>query len=155
MFYNVSRSTMPTTIFTAGEYNPEKERRKRLRIMAVICIVIILGALAYSFRNWPYEHRASQFFTLLQAHHYKQAYALWLNDPDWERHPAQYKNYPFDDFYRDWGPGGEWGAIRSHDIVGSAAKGSGVIVVVRINGRVEPARLWIEKKDKTFTFSPY
>ncbi len=146
---------MSTTIFTAGEYNPEKERRRRHRIIAIVSILVILAALAYNFRNWPYEHRVSNFFTLLQNQDFKGAYALWQNDPAWEQHPQKYPNYPFADFYRDWGPGGEWGVISSHDMVGSAAKGSGVIVAVRINGRVEPARLWVEKKDKTLTFSPY
>jgi len=34
-------------------------------------------------------------------------------------------------------------------------KGSGVIVQVTVNRRADKARIWVEKKDKTLTFSPY
>ncbi len=148
---------MSTTIFTAKEYNPEKEHRRRQLYIAIICIVVIVAGLFYIFRNWPYEHRVDQFFTALEQKNYKQAYAIWMNDPNWEQHPDKYPNYPFSDFYRDWGPGGEWGIIKSFHVKGSARpKGdSGVIVVVSINDRVEQARMWVEKKDKTLTWSPY
>ena len=32
---------------------------------------------------------------------------------------------------------------------------SGVIVEVVVNGRSEHARIWVEKSDKTLSFSPY
>jgi hypothetical protein len=146
---------MSTTIFTAPQYDPEKARRRRQRILAIVALVVILAALGYLFRNWPYEHRVNNFFELLEKRDFKTAYAMWQNDAAWEQHPDKYPNYPFADFYRDWGPGGEWGVIASHQVVGSARTGSGVIVAVRINGRVEAARLWVEKKDKTLTFSPF
>jgi hypothetical protein len=146
---------MTTTIFTAGEYDPAKERRKRKRILAIVCAVLIVGGLGYLFRNWRYEYRVNQFFTLLQQGNYPQAYGLWTADPNWQQHPQRHQLYPFTEFYQDWGPGGDWGLIHSHRIVGSAAKGSGVIVAVRLNDRVDPVRLWVEKKDQSLTWSPY
>jgi len=145
---------MSTTIFTAGEYNPEKERRKRLKKIAILCLVVILGAVAYTFRNWRYEHRVDRFFSLLEQKDFKQAYGLWTADPDWEQHPDRHQNYSFSEFYQDWGPAGEWGAIRSHQVEGSVRVGSGVIVVVKINGRVDTARMWVEKRDMSLTWSP-
>ena len=149
---------MSTTIFTASAYDPRKERRRRRIIIAILAVLIVLGGLAYAFRYWPYEHRVDNFFSALERQDYKRAYAIWKNDPDWERHPAQYKDYPFTAFYGDWGPGGEWGSIQSHKIEGAATPpggSSGVIVVVTINNRVEPVRLWVEKKQKTLTWSPF
>jgi hypothetical protein len=149
---------MATTIFTAKEYDPEKDRRKRQIILAVISLAVILGCLLYVFRYWPYEHRVNQFFTALEKKDYKQAYAIWQNDPTWEQHPDKFKNYPYSEFYQDWGPAGEWGVITSHRVEGSTAPrggSSGVVVVVTVNQRAEPARLWVEKKDKTLTWSPY
>jgi hypothetical protein len=149
---------MSTTIFTAREYDPDKERRRRQTVLAILSIVIILGGLAYLFRFWPYEHRVGGFFNALEKQDYKQAYAIWENDPNWEQHADKFKDYPFPEFYRDWGPDGEWGPIRSYKIEGATTpKGgsSGVIVVVTINDRVEPARLWVEKKQKTLTWSPF
>ena len=81
-----------------------------------------------------------------------------MHDPDWKQHAEKYSQYPFNDFYRDWGPGGEWGKINSYKVYGSTSPrggGSGVIVEVVINNRAEHARLWVQKSDKTLTFSPY
>jgi hypothetical protein len=89
-----------------------------------------------------------------------------MNDVDWKQHPDKYARYTFPDFYKDWGPGGEWGIIKSHSIDGTAVpKGgnagafvspSGVVVVVTVNERVgDKAHIWVEKSDKTLSFSPY
>ena len=68
---------------------------------------------------------------------------------------------------KDWGPGGEWGVIKSYHVDGSAVpKGgngtkfdvspSGIVVVVTVNERVaDKAHIWVEKSDKTLGFSPY
>ena len=67
----------------------------------------------------------------------------------------------------DWGPGGEWGLVKSYHVDGSAVpKGgngtkfdvasSGVVVVVTVNERVgQKAHVWVEKSDKTLGFSPF
>jgi hypothetical protein len=148
---------MATTIFTAGHYDPEKARMKRQIIAGIICVLVIVGGLAYLFRYWPYEHRVDRFFNALEKQDYQHAYAIWQNDPGWSQHAAQYKGYPYEDFYRDWGPGGDWGPIQSYKVEGATTpKGhsSGVIVVVTVNGRAEPARVWVEKQSKTLHFDP-
>lgn len=150
---------MATTILTAPPYDPKRDKRKKQIIIAIICVVIGIAALVYAFRHWPEEHAVDKFFTALQNKDYKQAYGIWMADPTWEQHPQKYSNYPFNEFYQDWGPGGEWGIIRSFHIDGSAVpKGpsSGVVVVVTVNDRVaDKARIWVEKSNKTLTFSPF
>ncbi len=148
---------MPSTIFTAPQYDPRRERRKRIVIVAVIVGVLIVAALAYLYRNWPEERVVDHFFSALVNKDFERAYGLWVHDPEWKQHPEKYPNYSFREFYNDWGPGGEWGIIKSFRIEGSANPkgGSGVVVVVTLNERKEPARIWVEKKDKTLTFSPY
>jgi len=97
-------------------------------------------------------------FAAFEQKNYEAAYAIWMNDPDWKQRQDRHQNYPFEDFYRDWGPGGEWGLIRSYKIYGSLnPKGgsSGVIVDVIVNDRAEHARVWVQKSDKTLSFSPY
>jgi hypothetical protein len=146
-----------STIFTAPEYDPRRERRKRVIVAAVAAAAIVIGVFAYLYRNWPEERVADQFCTALVNKDFEKAYGIWLHDPTWKQHPQNYPNYSFREFYNDWGPGGEWGIIKSFHIDGSANPkgGSGVVVVVTINERKEPARIWVEKKDKTLTFSPY
>ncbi len=149
---------MSTTIFDAKPYDPARDRRKRLIIAGTITAVLVIAFFAWWFRYWPEEHRVDLFFDALQQKNYEQAYGIWVNDPNWKQHQEKYTKYPFGEFYIDWGPGGEWGLINSHKVDGSATpKGysTGVVVVVTVNDRAEKARIWVEKSDKTFSFSPY
>jgi hypothetical protein len=145
------------TIFQAPTYDPRRARRRNAIIAGVVILVLIIAALAWVYRNYPEERVVQKFFTALENKNYEKAYGIWQADPNWKQHPQNYPNYSFGDFYQDWGPGGEWGLIHSFRIDGSAnpKSGSGVVVVVTINDRKEQARIWVENKTKTLTFSPY
>jgi hypothetical protein len=146
------------TLLDAKEYDPEKERKRRTRIISVVVLVLVAAGLTWWFRFWPEERVAERFFDALQQQSYESAYAIWMHDPQWRQHPDRYQKYPFNEFYRDWGPGGEWGVIKSHKIYAVGAPpggGSGVIVDVIVNDRAQPARVWVQKSDKTMSFSPY
>jgi hypothetical protein len=145
------------TLMDAKEYDAERARRKRLRVVSIISAVLILGFLAYQFRFWPERRLADKFFSALQKQEFETAYAIYTADPAWKQHPEKHSMYPYNDFYRDWGPGGEWGAIKNYTIyaTGECPKGgSGVIVDVVINGRAEHEQLYVEKSDKSFSPSP-
>ena len=149
------------TIFEAKEYDFRKARRRKITISVVIVAVLVLGALAWVFRNYPEELVVHRFMTDLQKQDYKAAYGLWVADKDWEQHPQQHAQYPYADFVRDWGPSGDWGVVKTFHVDGSAVpsdsynSGNGVVVSVTINGRKEPAGIWVTKKDHTMTFSPF
>jgi hypothetical protein len=154
------------TLFEAQPYDPARARKRRGKIIAIIVVLILLALLAWHFRYWREEHQVNQFFDALQTQSYERAYGLWMNDPNWKQHPEQYSRYPFPEFYQDWGPGGEWGLVKTHSIDGVAVpKGgnagafvtpSGVVVVVTVNQRIgDKAHIWVEKKDNTLSFSPY
>jgi hypothetical protein len=154
------------TLFEAQPYDRARARRRRIRIITVSVVVIVLALLAWHYRYWREERQVDRFFDALQQQKFEQAYGIWMNDPNWKQHPAEYSRYPFSDFMQDWGPGGEWGIIKGHSIDGVAVpKGgnagafvrpSGVVVVVTVNQRIgDKAHIWVEKKDKTLSFSPY
>jgi hypothetical protein len=141
-------------LLDAPEYDPRKERRRNIALAVVAVIVIVAGVLVWLFRNWPEEHAVNQFLSAVEQKQFEKAYGLWYADPDWKQHPQKYPNYSFNDFMLDWGPTGEFGTVKSHDIKCSARTGSGVVVAVSINGRVEPHLLWVETKDKSITDPP-
>jgi hypothetical protein len=146
------------TLLDAREYDPARERHRRNGIISAVVLLLVVGVLAWMYRNWPEEHIVDKFFSALQHQDYESAYGIWMHDPQWKQHPDKYSQYPFTEFYRDWGPGGEWGLVKSYKVYGSATPkggGSGVIVEVIVNNRAEHARLWVQKSDKTLTFSPY
>jgi hypothetical protein len=145
------------TLLDAKEYDLEKESKRRKRIISAIAIVVVLLCLGWWFRYWPEEHIVGKFFDSLQKQDYKQAYSIWMQDPQWQQHPDQYPKYPFNEFYRDWGPGGEWGLIKTQKVYGASAcpgGGTGIVVDVVVNDRAQHAQVWVEKSDKTLSFPP-
>jgi len=146
------------TLLDAKEYDPEKERRKKVRIISAIVFLLLAGFFLWWFRYWPEQRVAEHFFDALQKQDYESAYGIWMHDPQWRQHPDRYKKYPFHEFYTDWGPGGQWGVVKAYKIYAAGTPpggGSGVIVDLIVNDRAEHARVWVEKSDKTISFSPY
>ena len=146
------------TLLDAKEYDPGKDRKRRTRIISGIVLLLVVIFLGWWFRYWPEERVADRFFDALQKQDYESAYGVWMHDPQWRQHRDRYPKYPYNEFYRDWGPGGEWGLIKSHKIYAAGSPpggGSGVIVDVTVNDRAQPARVWVEKSDRTMSFSPY
>src|SRR5690242_11636550 len=107
------------TLLDAKQYDPKPERRRRNRIISAVVLLLIVGWLLWWYRNLPYERIVDRFFDSLQQQNYEAAYGIWMNDPQWKQHADKYSQYPYNEFYRDWGPGGEWGLIKSHNIYGS------------------------------------
>jgi hypothetical protein len=144
------------TLFEAPVYDARKARRRKITISVIIVVILVLAALGWWFRNWPEEHVANQFFAALEQKDFKGAYGIWLNDKNWEQKPPS-SNYPFADFYRDWGPSGDWGPINSYHVDGSSrpSGSNGVVVVVTINNRKEQGTVFVDKKDHTMSFSPF
>jgi hypothetical protein len=145
------------TLMDAKEYDPARERRRRLQISTAIFVVLALAILAWNFRYWPEERIVDKFFDALQQKQYEVAYGIWFRDPGWQQHPKQYAQYPFNEFYQDWGPGGEWGLIKNYKIYASGEcpkGGSGVVVEVLVNNRADHEQLYVQKSEKTFSPSP-
>ena len=148
---------MSSTLFDAQPYDEAAERRRRLRIVCAIAALIVIAALLWVNRYYPEERRVNHFFAQLEAANFEGAYAIWMNDPNWKQHPDACKRYPFDRFYQDWGPSGEWGPIHSYKVVAAQKPGpnaSGVVVGIRVNQRKELCSIRVEFKDKTLGFSP-
>jgi hypothetical protein len=143
------------TLLDAQPYDAAKARRRKIRISVALLVVVVLAVLAWMYRNWPEEHAVDKFFTALQHQDYETAYGIYFNDPGWRQHQQKYSQYAYADFYRDWGPGGEWGLVKSHKIYGSAGTSQGVVVEVIVNERSEHARMFVQKADKTLTVFPY
>ncbi len=148
---------MSSSLFDAAPYDEARERRRRIWIACAIAAAILIAALLWFNRYWPEERRTERFFAQLQAQNFERAYGTWMNDANWKQHPEVYQRYTFEKFYQDWGPGGEWGPIRSYKIVGAVKprpNSSGVVIGVRVNQRKELCSVRVELKDKTLGFSP-
>src|SRR5271156_4260614 len=145
------------TLLDAQEYDSQKARKRTKRIISAVAILLIVAGVFWWERYWPEEHLVGKFFSALQAQDYNTAYALWMQDPQWQQHPEKYPKYRFKDFYGDWGPGGEWGLIKTKKVYGVSTcpgGGSGVVVDVIVNDRTQHAQVWVEKSDHTLSYPP-
>ena len=134
-----------------------RERRRRIITLTIVTAVVLLIGLGWMFRYWPEEHVADKFFEGLKRQDYETAYGIYYNDPAWKQHPQQHSNYPYNEFYTDWGPGGEWGLIKTYKIEASGncpRAGTGVVVQLIVNGRSDRARVYVDKSDKTISSPP-
>jgi hypothetical protein len=146
------------TLLDAQEYDPQKARKRRMQIITAVTILVIAAALGWWFRFWPEERVVGHFFEALQKQDYKTAYGIWMHDPQWAQHPDQHPKYPFNEFYRDCGPGGEWGLVKTYKVYGASncpgGASSGVVVDAVVNDRTEHAQVWVEKSDHTLSYPP-
>lgn len=145
------------TLMDAPQYDPTRGRRKIITIVGIIVIILVIAGLAWYFRYWPEERVANKFFAALEHQNYEQAYAIWMHDPQWKEHPDRYTRYPFNEFYTDWGLGGEWGKISSYKVfwAGNCPRpGSGIVVDVIVNQRAEHAQVYVSKEDKSLGYVP-
>ena len=145
------------TLMDAAVYDPAPVRRRKIKVAIGIVLLLATGALFWLFRFWPEEQVANKFFAAVQQKNFEAAYGVWMHDAAWQQHSDQYKKYPFREFYTDWGPGSEWGVIKTYKIRASGecrGGGTGIVVEVTVNDRFEPARVWVEKADKTMSYPP-
>jgi hypothetical protein len=148
-------------LMDAKEYDPRPARRRK-RLAVIAALMVALATIAWLWlRHWPETRIVDRFFQAIEARNFEQAYALYTGDANWQQHPAKHHDYTFDQFRRDWGPSGDYGAITTHHIecateppgrASSAA--SGVIVVVAINQISQRKSLWVEKSARSITVSP-
>ena len=123
--------------------NPKAERLRKRLLFGIPLALALCGYLYYEFKNFAEERAVSRFLSAVMQQDFQQAYQLWQ--------PSRY--YTFENFQQDWGPEGEEGAIREFDITNSHARGSGVLVDIRLNGQKEMS-LWVEKSNKSLSFPP-
>jgi len=148
-------------LFDAKEYDPRPAQR-RWRLLGIALIVVIaVFVIWWFFRFYPEKQAINRFFQAIQSKDFEKAYGLYFADPDWKQHPQKYDQYSLSQFMLDWGPSGDYGVITSHNIecateppTKAFRSPTGVIVVVRINGRAETTSMWVERNNKSITLSP-
>src|ERR1035441_7266103 len=90
------------SLLDAPEYDPRRERRRRIRVISIVVLGLVIVGLAWRYHNWPEEHAVERFFDALQQQNYEAAYGIWLHDPNWRQHPDKNERYSYSDFYKDW-----------------------------------------------------
>ncbi|MGH9466422.1 MAG: hypothetical protein ACRD1Y_03615 [Terriglobales bacterium] len=136
------------TLLDAPSYNFRRAHQRRVLgiVVAIVIIVAIIGVLYWP--RYQARHTVDQFFNAIIRKNYQEAYAIWQPNP---------QLYPMDAFMKDWGPGSQWGIIKTFHIdeLGPPPGGhaSGLVALVTINGIVSnQARIWIQNGTHSLTF---
>ncbi len=137
------------TLLNAPVYDDRKERLKKGLLIgsgSTFVLLVLLTLAGYMsghgwlFSNLPAEHRVGEFFAALQAKDYPKAFAIYNNDPNWQQHPDQYKDYPESRFQEDWSTQDPIkGPVNTYHVDisrtdGEGNFGTGIIVAVTVNG---------------------
>ncbi len=144
------------SLLDAKPVDEQKEKLKKYLAIGLIVVVVAGVASLFLFKNFSEKRTVDHFFTALQQKRFEDAYGIWVADKNWKQSGSKYDNYSYGQFYNDWGPGGQYGPIKSYEIEAALANeaGNGVIVGIRVNDRAERAFLYVNKKDQSISFSP-
>jgi hypothetical protein len=158
------------TLLDAPTYDEARARRRQVILYGSLGLAFILivtyWLLAGRPIDWPwnwYAHlrgrtTANHFLAAVEQNELERAYGIWMHDPDWQKHPNNFKSYPFDRFQDDWSrtsPDNEYGIIQSHKIVAARVYKNVLLMGILINGRKSKALfLTYFPKDHTLNFAP-
>jgi hypothetical protein len=151
------------TLLNAPEYNNRRETLNRNLFIGAVVLILLTAVIGvggfllghgWFFSLLPVEHRINVFLSTLEAKDYPKAYGIWMNDPDWQKHPDKY-DYKLQRFTEDWTTASDWGPIRSHHVDISKKDGTGVVIAVRVNDNPKKLFLWYERSNGTLTYSPH
>lgn len=152
-------------LMNAPEYDARQENLKRNLLIgsgATFVLFVLLTLAGYImghgwlFTNLPAEHKVDTFFKALEARDYGNAYAIYINDAQWQQHPDKHKDYDLQRFTEDWTTESPVkGPVTKHHVDisrtdGSGTFGTGTIVAVRVNGD-NKLFMWVQRSDGTLT----
>ncbi|MGH9327859.1 MAG: hypothetical protein ACRD2B_14415 [Terriglobia bacterium] len=135
------------TLLDAKPPKPKRGIFKYIPLWLLIVIIAVIAAfVTYSLWDYPEERAVTRFLTTLEKGNYREAYKLWQ--------PAA--SYEFSDFMHDWGPDGDYGKIRSFDILTAKSKGSTTaLIYVTINHEEPPLGILVDRRTKGLAYSFY
>lgn len=158
------------TLLDAPRFDEVRARRRSQILWGsvglVFALIIAFWLVAGHPVDWPWNWLThlrgrttiNHFLDDVEQNKLDAAYGLWINDPDWQKHPEKTGAYTFARFKQDWSSNSsenEYGAIHSHKIVAARMSGNVLLAGVRINDLKSKALfLNYDPQTKQLGFSP-
>jgi hypothetical protein len=126
---------------------------------SLAAILVVAGLLVFLLRYHKEKATIRLFLDQVCAGDFQSAYRTWK--------PSS--SYAFQDFMADWGPKGEYGPVKSFQVVTARRPGgaSGVVISVEVSpyapfpDKDDPrsrenkeVRLWVESSDQSLSYAP-
>ena len=111
------------TLLDAPRFDEARERRTRLivwsGVAAFTAAVIAFWMVAGYPIDWPWNWMThmrgratiNRFLNDVEKNDLTTAYAVWMNDPEWQQHQAQLDAHPYADFLKQQGYNGNPGLL--------------------------------------------
>ena len=134
------------------QYGAGDEKREKLRkkiVLSVLGLIVVSGALYFTFRNYREEKQLTIFFDLLKQQNYKAAYELWGCT---EKTPC--RDYAFERFQEDWGPKSKHTNLGAMKVLKTKSCSGGIIRILDFGGG-EEVNLFVDRKDRFIGFAPW
>jgi len=131
-----------------GVADERKERMIKRVVLITLVVVIVVGAVYFTFRDWRQERTIKQFFSLLSGKEYQSAYALWGCTQD---HPCKY--YGPEQFAADWGPSSPYADASSIKILHEDNCGGGVVFDLE-HPNTKNVGLYVDGDSNQISFAP-
>ncbi len=134
------------------EYGAGEVKRGKIikRItLAAVALIVILGALYFTFRNYREVRQAERFFSLLRVKDYAAAYSLWGCTAS-----SPCSGYSMDRFLEDWGPKSQHADLSQLKITKTRGCSDGVIVIASF-GKGQDEDLWVARSSLDLGFAPW
>src|SRR5579884_3492637 len=105
--FSRSKGANQMTLLNAPEFDEKKEAARRRLIIGSVVLVLAVAIFGFTgfamkhgwfFMNLPAEHKVRDLLAAVEARDYTKAFAIFNNDPDWQQHPDEYKDYPLQRF---------------------------------------------------------
>ena len=142
-----------------GDAGPIPSKLPRNLLLGAAAILFISLSSFLLLRFHTEKATARLFLSQVATGDFQGAYRTWK--------PAS--SYSYDDFLRDWGPNGEYGPVKSYDLISarSPSNASGVVLTVAVSSvspfpsagdanshNTKEIRLWVERRDQSISYAP-
>ena len=103
------------TLLDAPVFDERRERRRKTALLsgAGLLFVLFIGWWLVAGRpvDWPWNWNnhllgrsaVNRFLTAVEQNDLGKAYGIWLHDPDWQQHEAEYAKTPYEQFLQTKG----------------------------------------------------
>ncbi len=133
-----------------ANYGVKDEQRERMikRVVIIALIVLVVGGGLYLwFRNYRQEQVVKQFFSLLEAKRYQEAYALWGCTQD---NPCKY--WGPERFNEEWGPASPYADVKTLKVTHEDPCGNGVVFTIE-SPKVPPQGLFVNSETNMLSYA--
>lgn len=132
-----------------GVTDHKRERRiKQILLGTALAAIVVFAGIVF-LRNFQEKRAVNRFFDALKAGNHQEAYRIWGCTPE-----SPCRDYAFEKFMEDWGPGGAYGKADAARITTVDSCGAGVVMTIHYP-QTEPFGIWVDRQTHTLGFAPW